>query len=116
MAQPQKGKGWRTGVGIVVWVLMAWLLYPLVNLDNLDMSNVLPTLYRSALGLTLMIIVLGKTLFDLIFPWVHGKKLPVVNALLLSLYALALTGGIVFMILRMARVYMKGRTGGGAIF
>lgn len=116
MEQPQKNRGWRTAAGVVLWIVMAWLLYPLVNLDKLDMSNVLPTLYRAALGLTLMIIVLGKTLFDLIFPWVHGKKLPVANALLLSLYALALTGGIVFMILRMAMVYMRGRTGGGALF
>ncbi len=116
MAKQTKRGGWRTAVGVVVWILMAWLLYPLVDLDKLDMSNVLPTLYRSALGLTLMIIVLGKVLFDLIFPWAHGRKLSVVNALLLALYALALTGGIVFMIIRMAMVYMRGRTGGGALF
>jgi hypothetical protein len=116
MAQTKKSWGWRTAVGVALWILMAWLLYPLVNLDRLDMSNVLPTLYRSALGLTLMIIVLGKALFDLIFPWAHGRKLPVVNALVLALYALALTSGIVFMVIRMAMVYMKGRTGGGALF
>jgi len=116
MAPSARGKQDKTltwVITIALWVLAAWLLYPLVHLDNVDMSNVLSYLYRSALGLTLLIIFLGKTLFDLIFPWVHDRKLPSLNALLLTLYALVLTGGIIFLILRIAMLYMKRRTGGG---
>jgi len=99
-------------VTLALWALAAWLLYPLIRLDRVDMSNVIPYLYRAALGLTLLIIFLGKTLFDLIFPWVHGKKLPILNSLLLTLYALGLGGGIIFMIIRIAILYLKSRQPG----
>jgi len=112
MAIKKPDRGWEIAVTLGLWVLAAWLLFPLVNLDQVDMSNVKPYLYRSALGLTLMIIFFGKTLFDLIYPWVYSKKLPRLNAALLTLYALALGGGIIFMIIRMAALAMNNRRGG----
>lgn len=105
-------RGWVIALTLAFWALAAWLLYPLINLDRVDMSNVKPYLYRSALGLTLLIIFFGKTLFDLIYPWVYSKKLPRLNAALLTLYAAALGSGIIFMILRMATLAMKDRSGG----
>jgi hypothetical protein len=102
---------------LVLWVATAWLLYPLVVLDRVDISNVKSYLYRSALGLTMLIVFFGKALFDLIYPWVVGRKLPVRDAVLLTLYLLALTGGVIFMIIRMTLLLMKSRqAGGGFIF
>jgi len=112
MLKNARGRGWAIALTLAFWVLAAWLLYPLVNLDRVDMSNVKPYLYRSALGLTLLIIFFGKTLFDLIYPWVYSKKLPRLNAALLTLYAAALGGGLIFMIVRMAALAMKNRRGG----
>ena len=112
MLKNARGRGWAIALTLAFWVLAAWLLYPLVNLDRVDMSNVKPYLYRSALGLTLLIIFFGKTLFDLIYPWVYSKKLPRLNAALLTLYAAALGGGLIFMIIRMAALAMKIRRGG----
>jgi hypothetical protein len=112
MTKRARNRGWIIALTLVLWALVAWLLYPLINLDQVDMSNVKATLYRSALGLTLLIIFFGKTLFDLIYPWVYSKKLPRLNAALLILYAIGLSGGIVFMILRMAMLAMKNRSGG----
>lgn len=112
MSKTARNKPWVIALTLALWVLAAWLLYPLVNLDRVDMSNVKATLYRSALGLTLLIIFFGKTLFDLIYPWVYSKKLPRLNAALLILYAIGLSGGIVFLILRMALLAMKDRGGG----
>jgi len=108
----KKSKGPAFLATVALWILAAWLLYPLVHLDRIDMSNVKSTIYRSALGLTLLIIFFGKTLLDLIFPWVHSRKLPVLNTALLSLYALALSGGILFAVLRMVTVYLKSRKQG----
>jgi hypothetical protein len=101
---------------LLLWLITAWFLYPLINLDQVDMSNVKPYLYRSLLGLTLLIIFFGKTMFDLIYPWVVGRKLPVMNAVFLTLYALALSGGIVFLLIRLALLFMRNRQGGGLIF
>ena len=112
MSKTARDKPWVIALTLALWILAAWLLYPLVNLDRVDMSNVKATLYKSALGLTLLLIFFGKTLFDLIHPWVYSKRLPRLNAALLALYALALGGGIVFMILRMALLATKDRRGG----
>lgn len=112
MPKKARDRGWVIALTFALWALAAWLLYPLVNLDRVDMSNIKATLYRSALGLTLLIIFFGKTLFDLIYPWVYSKKLPRLNAALLTLYAAALGGGIIFMIIRMAALAMKDRSGG----
>lgn len=112
MPKKARDRGWVVVLTLAFWALTAWLLYPLVNLDRVDMSNVKPYLYRSALGLTLLIIFFGKTLFDLIYPWVYSKKLPRLNAALLTLYTAALGGGIIFMIIRMAALAMKNQGGG----
>ncbi|HVP91724.1 MAG TPA: hypothetical protein VMS75_10980 [Terriglobales bacterium] len=106
-----------TAFVLVLWVVAAWLLYPLVILDRVDTANVKTFLYRSVLGLTLLIVFFGKTLFDLVYPWVVGRKIPRRDAALLTLYLLALTLGIIFMVVRLVLVYMKSsRSGGGVIF
>ncbi len=112
MAKPARDKGWTVALVLALWALTAYLLYPLVNLDRVDASNVKSYLYRSALGLTLLIIFFGKTLFDLVYPWVHSRKISRLNAFLLILYAMALGGGFVFMVLRMATLAMKSRSRG----
>jgi len=94
---------------LVLWGAAAWCLYPLLNLDNIDMSNVKPTLYRSAMGITILVIFFGKTLYDLVFPWVTNRALPRLNALLLALYLAILGGGITFVLVRMAALFFKSR-------
>jgi len=101
---------------LVFWAAAAWLLYPLVNIDNVDMGNVKPYLYRSAMGVTILVIFFGKTLYDLIFPWVTSRAIPRLNAVLLSLYLVLLSGGIVFVVVRMAVLLMKNRQRQGFVF
>lgn len=115
MPTKKKDKSLTLFITMILWILAAWLLFPLINLDQVDMSNVKATIYRSALGLTLLIIFFGKTLLDLIYPWVQSRKLPILNAILLAVYALVLSGGIIFMILRMISLSMKSKPR-GAIF
>jgi hypothetical protein len=102
---------------LILWLATAWLLYPLVVLDRVDTSNVKSFLYRSALGLTLLIVFFGKALFDLIYPWVVGRKLPIRDSAFLIVYLMALTFGIIFMVIRLVLFYLKSRqSGGGFIF
>jgi hypothetical protein len=100
---------------LVLWAAAAWCLYPLLNLDNVDMSNVKPTLYRSAMGITILLIFFGKTLYDLVFPWVTNRAIPRLNVILLSLYLLILAGGVGFVLVRMAALYFKSRQRQGFI-
>ncbi len=109
-------KEMAVGLTLVLWAAAAWFLYPLLNLDNVDMSNVKPTLYRSAMGITILIIFFGKTLYDLVFPWVTNRAIPRMNVVLLSLYLFILAGGIAFVVVRMAALFFKSRQRQGFVF
>ena len=97
---------------LVLWIVTAWLLYPLINLDSVHMENAKEYLYRSAFGIALMIIFFGKAVYDLLFPQVTYRKIPLLNTILLSVYAFLLAGGIIFMAVRMIVVYLRSREAG----
>ncbi len=105
-------KGTALPLIIILWLLTAWLLYPLIVLDSIDMENAKQYLYRSAFGITIMLIFFGKTLIDLLFPEVSAKKMPVFNTVFLGIYSIALAGGIIFMIVRIVILFMKSRKSG----
>lgn len=97
---------------LILWILAAWLLYPLINLDTVDMENAKEYLYRTAFGIALMVIFFGKTILDLLFPQVTMRKMPLMNTIFLTLYAFLLAGGIIFMALRIIMLYLKSRESG----
>ena len=97
---------------IILWIIAAWLLYPLINLNTVHMENAKEYLYRSAFGIALMLIFFGKTIFDLLFPQVTMGKIPLLNTIFLILYAFVLAGGIIFMVLRMIVLFLKSRDSG----
>lgn len=109
-----KGPKKRLSLGfvLILWIATAWLLYPLVTADTADMGNVKEYIYRSALGITLMVILFGKTLIDLIFPLVSSQKMPLLNTIFLTIYSLALGGGIIYMIAKMISLYLKSQQAG----
>jgi hypothetical protein len=47
---------------------------------------------------------------------VVGRKLPVMNVVFLILYALALSGGIIFLLIRLVFLFLRNRQGSGLIF
>ncbi len=100
------------GLVVLLWIITAWLLYPLINLDAVDMENAKEYLYRSAIGITIMIIFFGKTILDLFFPQVTLRTMPLLNTIFLAIYSIALAGGIIFMIARMIILYMRSRKSG----
>ncbi len=97
---------------VFLWLITAWLLYPLINLDTVNMENAKEYLYRSAAGLTIMIIFFGKTVIDLLFPQVTFKRMPLLNTIFLTIYSLAVASGIIFMVVRMAILYVKSKKSG----
>jgi hypothetical protein len=113
-SKTSKGSKKRLSLGfvLILWIAAAWLLYPLVIADTADMGNIKEYIYRSALGITLMVILFGKTLIDLIFPLVSSQKMPLLNTIFLAIYALAVAGGLIFMLARIIALYMKsGKSG-----
>jgi hypothetical protein len=102
---------------IVLWLVTAWLLYPLIVLETVTFSNAKAFLYRTGAGIVIMIILLGKTIFDLLFPQEVSVKRAWITTAMLTIYSLVIAGGIIFMVLRMAILYFKqNQTQGGAVF
>ncbi len=105
-------KGIKLGFVLLIWVVTAWLVYPLITLDSVNMANVKSYLYRSAVGIAVMLILFGKTVFDLLFPRTISQKMSVLNTVFLTLYCLAIASGIMFMVSRMIVVYIKSNNTG----
>jgi hypothetical protein len=100
-----------TGLAFIIflWICIAWLLYPLITLDSISMINAKQYLYRSAMGIGLMIILFGKTVFDLLFPQATNRRTPVINAIFLTIYSFLMAGGIIFMISRLIVLYIRAQ-------
>jgi len=96
----------------LLWIAAAWLLYPLTILDSTDITRAKEYLYRSASGITLMVIFYGKTLIDLIYPHVSSRPIALLNTLFLYVYAIVLTAGIIFIMTRIIVLYGRSRRTG----
>jgi len=92
---------------LAVWVFTAWLLLPLVVVSDVTTQSVKGFFLRSATGIVIMIILFGKTLFDLLFPQNVSRRKSVISVTLLTLYALAMAGGIIFILIRILLLYLN---------
>jgi hypothetical protein len=97
------------GLYLILWIFTAWLLYPLIVLDTVNMKNAEEYFYRSAIGIAIVIILFGKTVFDLLFPQLGRTRKSTLNIVFLVLYALAMAGGVIFMVARMVSVYLSNQ-------
>lgn len=96
------------GFILILWVVTAWLLYPLITTDTIALENANEYIYRFAVGIAVMIIMFGKTIFDLIFPQPISKKMPLINTVFLTLYCVAIASGIIIVAAKMIALYLKG--------
>ncbi len=97
----------KIGLILIFWLVTAWLLYPLVVLDTVNLINAKAYLYRSAAGIAIMVMLLGKTITDLLLPLEISRKKSLVYTIFLTVYSMAIVGGIIFMISRMILVYLQ---------
>jgi len=100
-------KGINFGFILILWVITAWLLYPLITLDSVSVENAKEYLYRSTAGIAIMLIMFGKTIFDLLFPQTISQRKALLNTIFLILYCVAIICGILFMVSRMIVLYLK---------
>jgi hypothetical protein len=105
-------KGGRIAVLVFFWGFTAWLLFPLVFMKEPSLREASKYFYRSALGITMLIILYGKTLFDVFFPLDTSRKKSLLQAAFLTVYALGLTGGIIFVLFRIFALYIRGGNAG----
>ena len=100
-------KGTRVFLFVLIWALTAWLLYPLIVLDKVDLRSSLEYFYRAAGGVVIMIILFGKTVVDLLFSQDLSRKKSYLYVAFLTLYSIALAGGIIFVAIRILLLYLN---------
>lgn len=104
---------WKNAAALVfVWIFTAWLLYPLIFIETVRLQDATKYFYRSAVGIIIMIILFGKTLFDLFFPLDTSRRKSVLNVVFLTVYALIMAGGIIILLLRILLLYLKSDSEG----
>jgi hypothetical protein len=108
ISSPSVSRAVRIGSFILIWGFTAWLIYPLIFLDTVTLHNATNYFYRSALGIIIMIILFGKTLFDLFFPLDTSRKRATLHVIFLTAYALVMAGGIILVLMRILLLYLKG--------
>ena len=99
----------KLGLILILWILTGWLLYPLITLDSVNMHNAEEYFYRSAVGIVIMIILFGKTVFDLLFPQFGKARKTTFNIVFLVFYAFAIASGVIFMIARLVSAYLSNQ-------
>lgn len=94
---------------LALWAATAWLLLPLIQLDAVNIENAKLYLYRSAAGILIMVILLGKTIFDLLYSQHASQKRSLLNTVFLTVYSIVVTGGLIYMAARMITVFLQSK-------
>ncbi|MCD6517616.1 MAG: hypothetical protein J7L72_09435 [Candidatus Aminicenantes bacterium] len=92
---------------VALWILAAWLLFPLLGIGSLDLEHAKKYIFRSTGGTAVLIILFGKTVFDLFFLKAEAVKQSVFNVIFLTLYLFSIVGVLVYIVSRMIMLYVK---------
>ncbi len=101
----------KSGIVLIFlcWIVIAWLIYPLFVWDRIEMTSAKEYVYRSAIAIALMIILFGKTVFDLLFPQFTSRKTSVFNTVFLTVYSMVIAIGIILMVSRVITLTVRNR-------
>ena len=99
-------KALAISVTALVLLIAVWLVSPFFRIDASDEANGKINSYRLALGLTVMILFVGKSLWDVLAPQGLAKKVSNVKAVALVGLAIVVMGFIVFTVARAAAYYL----------
>jgi hypothetical protein len=100
-------KGFHVAIILGLWVFTAWLFHPLFTLNAIQMANAKLYLFRAAIGIAIMLILFGKTIFDLFFPQSLSEVKSMLNTIFLAVYSFVIAGGIIYMVSRMIVLYIR---------
>ena len=90
---------------VIIWAFTIWLLYPILTTGTLDSWDVKTYFLRTVLGIAIMLVFFGKTIFDLFFPLDSSKKESLLQTIFLTLYGLIVVTGILYIAGRLVLFY-----------
>lgn len=102
---------WRSALSVIPAILLTgaafWLLYPVITADSIAPSAAKFFFYRVVAGFAILIILFGKSLFDLFFP---GKR-PItwLDKAWLIIYSVIIGFSLVVMIGRVLQIVLSNQ-------
>ena len=92
---------------VIVWAFTIWLIYPILTVSALEFWDVKTYFYRTVLGIAIMLVFFGKTIFDLFFPLDSSRNESLLQTLFLTIYGLLVVTGILYIAGRLVIFYFK---------
>lgn len=93
--------------GVIVFLFSVWLLFPFIKIDQSDFSQARILIYRLALGVMLLIIMLGKMGFDIFFPQGIAQKVSSLKSILFIIFGIIILAFIVYIIIQAGSLFMS---------
>jgi len=59
------------------------------------------------IGIAIMLILFGKTIFDLLFPQAISQKMSLLTTIFLTIYCMAMASAIIFVFSRIIALYIR---------
>lgn len=96
------------GVAVTVLVLLfaVWLVSPLFHIDASDEAHGQVFSYRLFLGLMIMIVFVGKSLWDVLSPQGLAKKVSTLKAVVLVILAIVVLGFVILTVAKALDYYL----------
>ena len=90
---------------LIAWAFIVWLLFPILTVTAMEFWNTKTFFWRTVLGIALMIVFFGKTIFDLFFPLDTSRKETLLQTVFLTVYGLLVAIGILYIAGRLVVFY-----------
>ncbi|HEK85148.1 MAG: hypothetical protein ACPLZD_00810 [Candidatus Saccharicenans sp.] len=84
-----------------------WLLLPFIKIERSDFSQAKILVYRLALGIMVLIIMLGKMGFDVFFPQGVAEKVSNTKSILFIIFGVLILAFVVYIIIQAGSLFMS---------
>jgi presenilin-like A22 family membrane protease len=96
-----------TALTALLLLFALWLVSPFIHIARSDYARAGILGYRLALGLTIMIILVGKWTFDVLAPQGLARKVSSAKGIALIVLAMIILGFIVYVVGQATNLYLK---------
>ncbi len=97
----------KIGMSGAVLFFAVWLVSPLIRIDSSDYINPGRNVLRLFLGLLILLIFLGKWVFDVFAPQGLARKISRSKTILLFIFNIALLGFIVYIVAQAVSLFLS---------
>ncbi|HOL46106.1 MAG TPA: hypothetical protein PK100_06520 [Candidatus Saccharicenans sp.] len=92
--------------GILALAIAFWLVYPFIRLDQADYTRANILVYRLAVGITILLVMLGKMGFDIFFPQGMARKVSGLKSVMFIIFGIIILAFVVFIIIQAGSLFL----------